>query len=55
MAFQSGSFAGIFFAVLSTGLLYLTALTEELQNLERFGETYEKYMTETRMFVPGVF
>jgi protein-S-isoprenylcysteine O-methyltransferase Ste14 len=54
-ALKSGSLASIFFSLLATGLLYLTALAEEEENLERFGETYAKYMTSTRMFVPGVF
>jgi protein-S-isoprenylcysteine O-methyltransferase Ste14 len=55
MAMKSGSFASIFLSLLATGLLYLTALTEEGENLDRFGEAYETYMTSTRMFVPGVF
>lgn len=54
-AFKTGSFASIFFSLLATGFLYLTALLEEEENLERFGEAYVKYMDSTRMFVPGVF
>ena len=55
MGLKSGSFASIFFSLLATGFLYLTALLEEEENLDRFGEAYTEYMTKTRMFVPWVF
>ena len=54
-ALMSRTFFGVFFALLVTGLFYLTALLEEEENLERFGEAYVEYMKTTRMFVPGVF
>jgi protein-S-isoprenylcysteine O-methyltransferase Ste14 len=54
-ALKSGSLVSIFFSLLATGFLYYTALMEEDENLERFGESYAEYMTSTRMFVPGVF
>ena len=54
-ALKSGSIASIFFSLLVTGILYLTALAEEDGNIDRFGEAYVKYMQSTRMFVPGVF
>jgi protein-S-isoprenylcysteine O-methyltransferase Ste14 len=54
-ALKTGSFASIFFSLLATGFLYLTALLEEEENLDRFGEAYVEYMAHTRMFVPGVF
>jgi protein-S-isoprenylcysteine O-methyltransferase Ste14 len=54
-ALQSGSWGSIFFSLLATGCLYYTSLLEEDENLERFGEDYAEYMTNTRMFVPGVF
>ncbi len=52
---KGGSFFSIFFSLLATGFLYLTALAEEQENLDRFGKAYADYMTGTRMFVPGVF
>lgn len=55
LALKSGSFGSIVFALLSSGLLYLTALTEEEENLERFGGSYEEYISATHMFVPGLF
>lgn len=42
-------------AVVATALLVMTARTEELENLERFGEPYDDYMNSTKMFIPGLF
>ena len=42
-------------ALVATGFLFLTARTEELENLERFGEPYDSYMDQTKMFIPGLF
>ncbi len=55
LALKSRSFAGISLGLLAAGLLYLTALLEEEENLDRFGAAYEEYMSVTRMFVPGLF
>jgi protein-S-isoprenylcysteine O-methyltransferase Ste14 len=52
---KSGSLASIFFTLLATGFLFITARAEEEENLERFGEAYAEYMERTKMFVPGVF
>jgi protein-S-isoprenylcysteine O-methyltransferase Ste14 len=54
-AFKVLSFFGILLALIATGLLYFCSYLEELENLERFGEEYDRYMENTRMFVPGVF
>lgn len=55
LVLKSGSWLAAFSALLVTGLLYLTARTEEDANLDRFGMEYEKYLASTSMFVPGIF
>jgi protein-S-isoprenylcysteine O-methyltransferase Ste14 len=55
LALKNLSFLSVVVALLVTGLMYLTAQAEEYENLERFGERYERYMTETMMFVPYLF
>jgi protein-S-isoprenylcysteine O-methyltransferase Ste14 len=37
------------------GLLAATAIVEEQQNIEKFGEAYRLYMDKTRRFLPFVF
>lgn len=32
--------------------VYLTAMTEEKEMVEKFGEPYKEYMKETKMFIP---
>jgi protein-S-isoprenylcysteine O-methyltransferase Ste14 len=32
--------------------VYLTAMTEEKEMIEKFGESYREYMKETKMFIP---
>jgi protein-S-isoprenylcysteine O-methyltransferase Ste14 len=54
-ALKSTSFWSIATALAATGFLFFTARTEELENLERFGEPYDSYMEETWMFIPGLF
>lgn len=41
-------------AVVTVGL-YATARVEEVENLSKFGVQYEKYMRESKMFIPFVF
>ncbi len=53
-AFKSLSFFGIIIGLAAGFLLYVTAYYEELENLERFGESYDRYMEHTKMFVPGL-
>lgn len=54
-AFKAPSFSGFVLAVIATGLLYYSSYLEEMENLERFGTEYDRYMETTRMLVPGVF
>jgi protein-S-isoprenylcysteine O-methyltransferase Ste14 len=54
-AFKALSFFSIVLALIATGLLYYCSYQEELENLDRFGEEYDRYMGNTRMFLPGVF
>jgi protein-S-isoprenylcysteine O-methyltransferase Ste14 len=49
-------------SLLGTGLVittvvgvYLTARIEEKHNLERFGNTYQDYMDQTKRFIPEIF
>lgn len=37
------------------GFVFFTARVEEKENLVRFGETYERYMSVTKMFFPYFF
>ena len=49
--------AGVFsllFALCASGLLYVACYQEELENLERFGESYDAYMERTKMLIPGI-
>ena len=39
----------------ATGFLIATSVTEERENLARFGPAYVKYMKRTRRFVPFLF
>ncbi len=50
--FKSFSFFGIVLGLAASFLMYVTAYYEELENLERFGEPYDRYMQQTRMFIP---
>ncbi len=54
-AFKTLSFFSILLALAAAGLLVLTARAEEFENLERFGEEYDQYMSRTKMFIPYMF
>jgi len=41
-------------ATLNLIAVYFTARFEEKEMVEKFGETYIKYMTETKMFIPYI-
>jgi protein-S-isoprenylcysteine O-methyltransferase Ste14 len=45
---------GIVLAVSITVLLVITAQKEESENIAFFGEQYQDYMEETRMFIPYI-
>ena len=49
------SWIGIILALITTGLLIVTAKKEEIENHQYFGEKYHKYMKQTKMFVPFIF
>jgi protein-S-isoprenylcysteine O-methyltransferase Ste14 len=53
-AFKTFTFFGIVIAGLSSFLLYVTAYYEERESLDRFGEAYDRYTEQTRMFIPGL-
>lgn len=42
-------------AAAATLFLYLTARTEERENVEKFGADYQAYQQRTKMFIPGVW
>jgi protein-S-isoprenylcysteine O-methyltransferase Ste14 len=54
-AFRAPSFFSVVLALITTGLFYFCSYLEDLENLERFGEEYDRYMEKTSMFIPGVF
>ena len=43
---------GVLLVLVATGAAFLTARTEEAENLRSFGEPYRDYMKRSRMFVP---
>jgi protein-S-isoprenylcysteine O-methyltransferase Ste14 len=45
----------ILLALSATGFLIATAITEERENLVRFGAAYATYMKRTRRFIPFLF
>ena len=49
------SWIGIFLAVITTFLLFITARKEEVENIQFFGEKYQEYTKRTKMFVPFIF
>lgn len=49
------SWVGFFLALIATILLIITAKKEEVENVLFFGEEYQLYMKQTKMFVPFIF
>lgn len=49
------TFAASALALAATGLFVATALVEERENLEVFGEAYARYRSRTRRFIPFVW
>jgi protein-S-isoprenylcysteine O-methyltransferase Ste14 len=41
-------------SLISNVFLYLTAITEEKENITYFGEKYKDYMKRSKMFVPFI-
>lgn len=46
---------GLLLALMNTILLFITARREETENIEFFGESYQVFMQETKMFIPFLF
>jgi len=46
---------GLILGVINTILLVITAQKEERENIRYFGERYQEYMKQTKMFVPYIF
>lgn len=53
--FKNPTWAGIILAWAATFFLILTARVEENENIRFFGQPYQDYMKNSRMFIPGVF
>ena len=49
------SISSIILVVIATAFLVLTARTEEKENVSKFGQPYNDYIKETRMFIPFIF
>jgi len=49
------SWVGICLASITTMLITITAKKEEVENIYFFGEDYQLYMKQTKMFVPFIF
>jgi protein-S-isoprenylcysteine O-methyltransferase Ste14 len=46
---------GLLLAFMNTILLCITARREETENIDFFGESYQFFMQETKMFIPFLF
>jgi len=49
---KNPSLVSFLFLVILTLFVYATAKVEEINNLNKFGESYQKYMKTTKMFIP---
>lgn len=55
VCFKSVSMITVCIAVVNAIALTATARIEEKEMMERFGQEYDNYMKETKMFIPYVF
>lgn len=53
--FQAPSWPGVAVAALASIFLVLTAQADEMECLAYFGEPYQRYMKQTRRFIPHIF
>jgi protein-S-isoprenylcysteine O-methyltransferase Ste14 len=53
--FKAPSAIGFSLALIATFFLTMTARIEETENICFFGEAYESYMKQTKMFIPYLF
>jgi len=52
--FKGVSWGMFILAIAATIFLILTAKREEIENINYFGEEYQEYMKDTKMFIPYV-
>lgn len=55
MFFKSPSWLDAGLALLCTGFLVATARIEERENIIYFGDEYQEYMKQSKMFIPFIF
>lgn len=55
VAMKAPSLQSLCLALMVTVFLFATGKVEERENIERFGEEYQQYMKQTRMFIPFIF
>ncbi len=53
--FKNVNWLGLTLAGINTFLLLITVQKEESENIQFFGEEYQSYMEQTKMFVPFIF
>ena len=53
--FKLPSWLGVLLGLTTSVLLFLTAKSEERENIQYFGKVYQKFMQHTKMFIPFVF
>lgn len=53
--FKQPSWAGVGLAAIATFFLIMTARIEEAENIRFFGDAYQNYMKQTKMFIPFIF
>jgi len=53
--FKHPSSVGVCLAVIATFFLTMTAKMEEAENIRFFGPAYQRYMKQTKMFIPFLF
>lgn len=53
--FKEPALISFCFAIMATFFLIMTSKMEEAENLLFFGDEYQKYMKQTKMFIPFLF
>jgi protein-S-isoprenylcysteine O-methyltransferase Ste14 len=54
VCFKQISVVGVLFALVNVGAMIATARTEEKEMIRSFGADYQRYMKQTKMFIPYV-
>jgi protein-S-isoprenylcysteine O-methyltransferase Ste14 len=52
---KNPSWIGVLLALANTACLTVTAKIEEGENIQYFGDIYQAYMKQTKMFIPFIF